>query len=617
MLGESAQTASIEVIRSRRGYAGSTTRAVIARRAVPLSVTGIVLGSAALRLVMALPIRAAWIFPDELVYRHLAQSFAGTGAFAVRGEPFSPWSFGPLYPIVISPAYRLFDPTTAYLVVQATNCLLFSLAAIPAYFLARRVLTRRHALLLSGLAVLVPSAVYTSKLMTESLAYPLFLLSALAIVRAIEHPTWRRELGALAAIGAATLARGQLVVLLPAFLLTLVVLCSCDQRDGASPSTLRGRLAAYRLTWTAASVALTSVLIASATGYLGRIAGGHSEAFSGVRPWALAKSFVDHLAEFDLYVGALPIAATILVAVAAFRPGSAERTLRAICLLAGTLTVLLAATSARYLVAVEGRGGRSIPVFDRYVFYATPLLLIGLVAWIERGMPRPRRLTVATAVGVAAAPLALPFADLLTGRQWGTNSSTVGLVPWGIVRMTTHSLWPVYGLMTLGAAGLAYLLCRSINGRRMLTIVLGNFAVLTICTQLGNTAISAQARRLGIGNHTASSWIDSITGPNADVATLWSGSGTGSWKRWYTVWESEFFNKSLRRVYVLHEPMQYELPQIRVSESGGRLYLPNDKPLVAQYVLTDARTSVAGTRVGADASTRMVLYRVNGEVSLR
>jgi hypothetical protein len=84
------------------------------------------------------------------------------------------------------------------------------------------------------------------------------------------------------------------------------------------------------------------------------------------------------------------------------------------------------------------------------------LFLIAFLAWLERGVPRPR-LTLFAALAAATLPLALPYADLLTGRQWGTNSSTVGLVPWGVLRMATHSLLVVYLVLAAGAVVVAHL----------------------------------------------------------------------------------------------------------------------------------------------------------------
>jgi len=582
---------------------------------------GLVAASTTVRFAVASQSVAPWIFPDELVYSHLARSFAATGHFAVREEPFSAWSFGPLYPILIAPIYRLATPTTAYSLIKALNGVLFSLAAVPAYFLARRVLTRRGALLLAAGAVFVPSAIYSSKIMTESLAYPLFMVAMVAFVRVLEAPTAKRELAALAAIALCALARGQLIVLFPAFLLTLLVVSILDQRDEGQtagiPQLLR-RLAAYRVTLLTEVVTAAGVAVASTTGLSDELAGGHGEAFAGVNLSALAESFLHHLVELDLYLGFLPFAATALVSTLAFGRWRRDRSLRIMCTLTISVTVLLAAAAARYLVAVYSSSDSGVPVFDRYDFYAAPLFLILFLVWLERGLARPsRKVVLWLGVATTALPLLLPYGDLLNDGEWGTKSSTVGLVTLGLLRAMTGSLLAVYGVVVVGGAYLAYLFLRSKRPRELLIVVALNFFVLNLSAQAGNSVISQRVLALGIGPSSSQSWIDTAVGTHGRVAALWSGNTKPSWKGWYRIGENEFFNSSISRVYRLRGPMQYALPVTHLNVRGRDLYLPDGKPFFAQYVLTNRKTRLEATPVAADAATHMVLYRVEGPVRLK
>lgn len=593
--------------------------ATLARHSVAFWLTGIVIVSAIVRVLPAIRTSAPWIVPDELVYTHLARSFADTGHFAIRGEPFSAWSFGPLYPILISPIFRVASPADAYLIVKVVNSVVFSLAAIPAYFLAQRVLTPRSALLLASLTLLVPSGIYTSKIMTESLSYPLFLGATLAIVRALEAPTAKRELLAIAAITAATLVRGQLVVLLPALVVTLVVACFLEQRDVDAGFDLRGlgqRLGCFPVTWLTCCLGLLALIVASKTGISGSIAGGHGEAFAGVGARSLVASFASHLAELDLYVGVLPFATMAMMCVLAVRRRSQDHELRVLSVLTLSLTVLLAAAAARYLVAVyAGSADPYLRVYDRYDFYVTPLFLIGFLVWLERRLPRPARVTIPV-VGIAAAlPLALPLSALLNGHEWGTSSSSVALVPWAFLRITTGTMLTVYATLVVAAVFFATL-SRARSGRPLLVFVVSNFVVLNFFVVVANSALAHRALAAGLDPKGERSWIDAAAGPGANVSALWSGRKTTP-KGWFTIWENEFFNKDVRRIYFLREPMRYDLPQIPLGRRGDRLHLANGEPFVAQYVLTDSRTPVAGARIAADTSTGMVLYRVEGPVSLR
>ena len=78
-----------------------------------------------------------FIMVDELIYSELGRSFAADGTFQVRDAAAAGFSL--VYPVLISPAYLFVDALpTAYAVVKTLNAAFMSLAAIPAYLLARR-----------------------------------------------------------------------------------------------------------------------------------------------------------------------------------------------------------------------------------------------------------------------------------------------------------------------------------------------------------------------------------------------------------------------------------------------------------------------------------------------
>src|SRR5262249_30723910 len=119
----------------------------------------------------------------------------------------------------------------AYGVAKAINTVVMSLAAVPAYFLARSVVRPRLALVVAALTVAVPSMVYTGTLMTENAFYPLFLCCALALVWALEAPTWRRLL-VLAAVSLVAFAtRAQAVAIAPAIVTAPLLLGRARLRE--------------------------------------------------------------------------------------------------------------------------------------------------------------------------------------------------------------------------------------------------------------------------------------------------------------------------------------------------------------------------------------------------
>ena len=117
----------------------------------------IVAGSVALRAWLGSRMPAPFIFTDELTYQENARSLAAGEGIRVRDEPYGIVSV--LYPLVLAPAYLLFDSLPdAYAAARTINAVVMSLAAIPAYLIARRVLPTRSSLLAALLAVALPVA---------------------------------------------------------------------------------------------------------------------------------------------------------------------------------------------------------------------------------------------------------------------------------------------------------------------------------------------------------------------------------------------------------------------------------------------------------------------------
>jgi hypothetical protein len=586
-------------------------------RDIPVAVwlVGIIVGAATVRFAIAMRMTVPWTIPDELVHAELAKSFAASGHFELRDVPFSAQTWGPLYLIAIAPAFRLFESLPdAFVAIKAINCVLMSCAAVPAYLLARRLLTRQTALFVAALTVAVPSGIYTSKIMAESLAYPLFLVAALAVVRALEERSWRRELLALAAIGLAILGRAQLVVLLPAFVLSLAVIAVVEERDQAGTVKLRPllrRLGAYRVTTTtvaalAAFLALGKVIGVGPAG----VAGAHNEAFGAADPVAVAQLLVLHLAELDLYLTLLPLVALAILTARAFRRGSPWRELRPFCAFTVTLSCCMLLLSSKYLAAVYS--DTFLHAYDRYIFYLAPLYLIVFFVWLKEGMPRPRTARVWVA-GAALLPLVIASRPLLSDA-WG-NPSMVGLAPWAFARL----LWgvtPVYALLLVGGAYLAWAALRCPDRRWLVVLVVVNLLVTNYFVANRSVQIADAAQRNWIGPGVQGDWIDAAVGGNAEVVVLWSGLQLRGTRGWHSIWEAELLNRSVRGVYDLRDPQPYAVPEPKLETRGHGLYLPSGRPLSAQYVLTDLATPVVGATVAVIRPIGMTLYRVGGRVEL-
>src|SRR5215210_3969719 len=178
-------------------------------------VAGVVAVAAAVYYVLGRRLEAPWILTDELIYGEMARSFADSGDLLVRDVAWQ--NVPPLYPILISPAYAVFDRVPdAYSAAKLINAVAMPLAAVPLYLLAGRVLTPRFALLAAVLGLAVPSMLYTGTLMTENLFYPLFFAVVLALVLVLERPTFLRSVAVLGLCALAFLVRPQALAFLPA-----------------------------------------------------------------------------------------------------------------------------------------------------------------------------------------------------------------------------------------------------------------------------------------------------------------------------------------------------------------------------------------------------------------
>ena len=136
------------------------------------------------------------VLGDELVYSGLAKGFALDGQPLFRGELDLAHSL--LYPLMISPAHLLAsDGARAYEATKAIDAIVVASTAIPAYLLARRVVTSGPALVVAALVAFEPWTAYASLVMTESLFLPAFTTFVLLFARMLDNPTPRRQLTVL------------------------------------------------------------------------------------------------------------------------------------------------------------------------------------------------------------------------------------------------------------------------------------------------------------------------------------------------------------------------------------------------------------------------------------
>jgi hypothetical protein len=558
-------------------------------------VGAIVVCSTGVRFAFARHVVGPWIMIDEIVYSELAKSFAATGSFAVRGVPTS--GYGVIYPVLISPAYALFRSIpAAYTAIKLINALLMSLAAVPAYLLARRVLSTRGSLIVAVLTVAVPSTFYAGMVMTESAFYPIFLVAALALVMVLERPRFLSAVLFVAALGLAYETRAQAIAILPAALTAPFLIAALSRRP-------RELLAHRPLFATTAGVAVLAVAAELGRGRsLSSLLGAYAAAtHSSYDVGSVLRWLLWHLSELQFYVGAVPVFALILLCVRGPSLHAADR-------------AVVAATVA--LVAwfgVEVAAFASQPsvqrIEERNLFYVAPLLFTCLLLWIERGLPRPRPAALAAAAGVVVLAAAVPY-DRFIGTP--ATSDT-----FGVLTLWSMALWlhvPAGDIRWVVAGGaLVVVACAAVGPRRawialpLLVLALDLAAIQPVDSRIERASIGAVFQGITRSDR---DWIAAAVGSGDEpaVAVIWSGVTDR-----LTVNENEFFSRAVGPIYTVNGPLPDGLAQspITLDRSTGR-YRAQGKDIQVSDVLVDTGVAVVGTRIAADERKGLTLLRVEG-----
>src|ERR671936_270147 len=151
---------------------------------------------------------------------------------AIRGEHFA--FPAPIAPLVQSPAWLFASMTDGYAAAKLLNAVVMSAALLPAYWLARRLVRESFALLVAAATVATPAMLYHAYLMSEAVAYPVFVLSIAVLARAVAAPSRRLGVAVPVVCALAVGTRVQFLVL-PIAYVVAVGLCG------------RGRWRAYAL----------------------------------------------------------------------------------------------------------------------------------------------------------------------------------------------------------------------------------------------------------------------------------------------------------------------------------------------------------------------------------
>jgi Dolichyl-phosphate-mannose-protein mannosyltransferase len=577
--------------------------------ALGLVIVGAVVAHGTLAQLASTPV----VFDDELIYWEAARSVAQGDGVEVRDGSYVP-GLAILYPVLLSPLlWAVEDPELAYRLAKLLNSIAFALAALPIYLLARRLLPPWPSVAAAALSVAIPSAMYASVLMSESLAYLVACCSLLAIVLALERPTWSRLGVALLVIVLAAATRLQFLVLLPAFLLALGgrALVLPSRRDRA-----RSRATALARGWVAvglgvAALGLTVLVVRTSPS---SVFGAYTALWDSYELVDVPGGLLGQLANLSFYVAVVPLVVAPIVLSAYVRRARAGSEPHA----AFVLTFVAANASFLTLAAVFDVSIHSLDrLHDRYAFYVVPLWLVVLVAWVHERAPRP---LVASGVGAGLALLlavAFPL-SALDARDGGKLFEGVGTTLWAALDEGAGSDAIVRAALiacALAAVGVVLLV-----PRRLAWIVAVGAAGVILFTDTAvwglavNTARTRQMNVFGDGGERR--WVDPHVG-GASVATIFVPCGGTDLAR-EGFFQTEIFNASIENAFHFVDGYAYTASSTQLDVAdGGRLVLPSGAPLVVDYVIAQRGLRLLGRRVATGTTAALALWDIRGPVRAR
>jgi Dolichyl-phosphate-mannose-protein mannosyltransferase len=550
---------------------------------------GLVAVSTLVRFWAGTAIESPWIMPDEVIYAELAESLYREGRFEVLGQPADFLSL--VYPALFGPLLALDDLEAGYLWTKLAQALVMSLAAVPAYLWARRLASRRWALVAAGLTLAVPGLAYSGLLMTEVVFYPVTVLAAFAMARALERPTLGAQLLVVATVALAAFTRLQLFVLVPVFATALAALLLLERR----PRDV------LRFT---PSLAGLGMLCLGWAGWRLRDGGPLSRLFGGYEPAGAVDYGVRDAARFALYhaadvvvlTGIFPVCALVLL----WASRGKSPALRAYLAVASALSVWLVVEVGVFASGLVGY------LAERNQLPLAPVLFVGFAAWLSRGGPRPRLATAATCVGVLALVVVLPVRELVSPSAFPNSFSLLPLIE-------LEASAPDLNLdgVAVAVAAAALLAFALVSRRRLwvLPLVLA-VALLEVSawtsSEIADRAAFAQRQSVGSDRR----WVDrSADGP---AALLYLGE-----LNWPLVWQNAFWNRRIERVYgLLTARVVGGLPHVSVGPlEDGRLVQTNGRPIAAGYAVASYPVTFRGKTV-TSAGEGLVLWRLKPPVRL-
>jgi hypothetical protein len=485
-----------------------------------------------------------YVMTDELLYERLAISIYRLGSLVphVHGQVVP--NLNQLYPVLLAVPFRNDSVRQSLHDAHLLNAILMTSALVPAYVLARRVTTSWWAPWIVGiLTVTLPWIALASFLLTEVVAYPVFLWAVVVCQQTLVRPSARNDVLALGGLVVAIVARTQFVFFVGALVLAIAGLALTTSDRGARLAGLRAAARAHVVLLGGYAVAAVLALVLLLAGH--SPLGSYSQTAKGnILPSNILQFAAAHLAVIALASGILPLlVGGAWLASNLLRASSPER--HAFAWLSTTIVVVLTLEVASFNIRFGGEIVR-----ERYLFYLVPLFLVALfAAFTDARLPRWSLFVpiVVLSGGFLAAPIP-------TYEKYNVDTPAAILNNWLINTSTTVGAARVFLIIATVVVALVY-----IEG----VVLLGPKRIVVTLTALLLVALPAETayafKRLFAVNGTSGlpmtldqsvvfGWVDRVITPNSETMMIpYPLLRTDYWADVAFWWDLEFWNRSVTR----------------------------------------------------------------------
>jgi hypothetical protein len=574
---------------------------------------------------------------DEWFYTHGSEYIWDHLPGSLTAEiPF--WNRGPqrLYSTLLAPLWGALPTSAAYTWSHVLNVVLLVSAIVPIALLARLIIDSAALRVLAvALATVVPWLTIGSHLLTENLAFPLYMWSVYAIVRCAEEPSLARQAAALAAIVALGLCRlnlAFLIVVLFAAVVAAEAMRRRDERDVPLGLWLRRALRREVLVAVAAVAAAAAGAVLAVRGgsgvsshYGGLDFDSSIDRLFGPAAGTTWDTMLTYLRGIVVGSFVFPVAIGSGVAFA----GLAGRLGRRFVI--PSLVAVLGAAAVVMVVATSTVGGA---IEERYVMYVYSPIAVLAVA----GLPHLRRARWWLIPGSAVAVIALAEGAAAPAANAGHFFAAPAAAFW--TRVVHHRLtgWEedLFGwlsiapegwlLVALGLAAMCAVVAIAVSRGRAGAVVWVLGVGLALCAvaqvlvmnyafeqELYGTAEAPGGIAMSPGHdRDRETWLDDRGRPDGGVAVM-PGVVSGS-APWGGAEPLQFWNRNLDAVVsvywngtVVPAPPGYSVVETRLGEGGLAEWLTRPPWLAAHK--DDPRVQFAGTLVASSPVSRYGLYR--------